>query len=63
MEARGADGWSEGFMSLRGQQAGFFWVLGPWLSAAMQQMGRSLDTVDENTLLAQAATGVMGIPD
>jgi len=60
MEARGSKNWTEGFMSLRGQQAGFFWVLGPWLSAAVQQLGRTLDTVDENTLLAQAAEELMG---
>lgn len=44
--------------SRRGQYIGFINTLGAWVAAAAQQMGSSLDLLDEAGLLEQASGGL-----
>jgi hypothetical protein len=59
MSSRKMDDWSDSFHSFRGQYAGFFGTLRDWLIvAARSNLGRNLDNMTEELLIARANAGL-----
>lgn len=59
MEDRPMNEWTDEFMSLRGQYAGFTDTLSRWLSACAKNMGSQLDDIAEKDLIDRANVALL----
>jgi hypothetical protein len=58
MEAQRVGNWSDSYSTIRGQYVGFTHALGHWLLAASKQLGKNLDAISDESLLAKANAGL-----